>query len=89
MLLHSEANEIEFHRFAELNANNALEMCLQDELSWKYIPDHWSKPKARVDRRFLWIILATVKPDFTKMVLENAYKECWALSNQVGAREDF
>lgn len=89
LILCSEATEIEVHRFAELKAQAALKMCAQDELCWRYVPDAWIKDKARIDRRFLWVILATIRPDFTKHVLENAYNKRWALTNQDGAKEDF
>lgn len=77
ILMCTEASAFEVHRFSELNSKAALEMCLQDPLCWQYIPDHWAKPKARVDRQFLWTVLASIRPEYTKAILDNAYNKRW------------
>jgi hypothetical protein len=40
-----------------------------------YVPDHWLRPKQKVDRDFLWGVLHTLNPDFVKQLVANANKE--------------
>jgi hypothetical protein len=76
------------HRFTELNTTAALTMCMQDLKCWLYCPDHWAKAKARVDRQFLWTVLASIQPEYTKAILDNAYQKRWAITNQEGVKQD-
>ena len=61
-------------KFDELSGELALKNCLGDENCRRYIPEEWSKPKAKYSRGFCWSILASEYPDYTSQVLNNAEK---------------
>ena len=42
------------------------------------IPDSWLKPKAKVDRTYLWTMLNTLHPDWVLTVTKHAYKSRFA-----------
>ena len=59
-------NKIHIPFFKELSVNYAISMCQQDPVCWKYVPEHWSKPKTKKDRAFLFAVLSTIRPDFMR-----------------------
>jgi hypothetical protein len=56
--------KITIERFEEFNTTAALSQCQQDALCWKFVPDNWAREKAKVDRQFLWWVLATNRANF-------------------------
>jgi hypothetical protein len=59
-LTEQQARKITVARYEDLSAASALKMCTDDESCMKFIPDHWVKPKAKINRDFLWVVLATI-----------------------------
>ena len=66
------ARVIQVLRYPELNSKMALQQCLLDETAMRFVPDHWVKDKAKVSREYLWVVLASVQPEYTSMVLNRA-----------------
>ena len=62
----------EIPKFAELSTEFALDQCKQDVECNKYVPEHWSRPKAKKCREYLWAILATFQHEFVKQCLRHA-----------------
>jgi len=75
VLTKETARVLTVQRYPELSTKFVLEQCLRDEETIKFIPEHWTKPKARVSREFLWVVLASIQPDYVKLVVDHAYKQ--------------
>ena len=52
-------NNVKVQRFSEFDTKSALSLVEQDALSMLFIPNNWLKPKAKVDREFAWIVMAS------------------------------
>jgi hypothetical protein len=52
-----------------------LQQVVKDQECFKYIPDAWTLPKAKICRKFLWMVLATKRPDFASQIVNNANKQ--------------
>ncbi len=65
---------VEVAKFRELSSAFVLKQCVDAGLS-NYIPDHWQKPKAKIQREFLWNLLATFNPEYTAQIIEHAWKQ--------------
>jgi hypothetical protein len=67
-----EWKPIEVKQYPELKTEFALEQAKTDPEVMKYIPDHWFRPKSKIDRAFLWNILNSKQPDYTGQIVKNA-----------------
>lgn len=54
-----DAQPLAAPHFPEFKASFAMSQCALDETIVKYVPAKWFKPRARVDRDYLWTLLAT------------------------------
>ena len=59
-------------KYPELSVKFALDNIKLDEVCLKAVPDHWFKEKAKVDRTYIWSILATVNPKWYDQVTMHA-----------------
>ena len=74
VLTKKEASKVDIKLYAELSTEFALKSAAEDQLSRLYVPEEWFLPKAKVDRKYLWRVLATARPDFVDQLILNAYK---------------
>lgn len=64
----NNVNVIEVAKVKELKCSVALEQIRTSKTAMLAVPSHWLKPKARLDRKYLWNILNTVHPDWVAEV---------------------
>jgi hypothetical protein len=67
--------EINVAKYPELTIEFALAQAKEDEEVMAYIPDHWLRPKAKIDRNFLWGILHSKQTDYINQIVVNANKK--------------
>lgn len=70
-----KVNKISPTKYPELSNAFALAQIKECRDALMMIPNHWYKPKAKVDREYIWSILATVLPEWTKSLLQHADRQ--------------
>ena len=68
----AKCNKVQVTKYPELSVKFALDQIRADDVCLKAIPQHWYKPKAKVDRDYLWSILATVNPKWFEKITMHA-----------------
>lgn len=66
---------LEIPKFKEFNTLFALKSCAQDTTCWTYIPEHWIEVGAKISRRYLWIVLSTVRTEFVRRLIKHAREQ--------------
>lgn len=67
-----EAKPIVVEHYRELSTTIALRECKNTEEVWKFVPDHWASGKSKKSHKYLWSLLATMAPEWTKQVVQHA-----------------
>ena len=62
-------------KYPEISNAFALAQIKDCPEALQVIPSHWYRPKAKVDRNYLWSILQTVLPEWTTSVLQHADRQ--------------
>ncbi len=57
LLSPDEAKMVDVLKFREFKVSEALKLVKESRLAHQVVPDKWFKPKAKVHRGYLWMVL--------------------------------
>jgi len=70
-----QAPEVTVEKLAEFKVSEALKIVKEGVEGVKYIPDGWFKEKAKIDRKYLWVIINAKHPEYVREITNHAYAQ--------------
>jgi hypothetical protein len=74
-MTNKSCTKITLERFKEFTAKVALLHCQGDAKCWKFVAENCAKPKAKLDRQYLWWVLVTLRADFVAQLEARLFSE--------------